>query len=449
MTDTTKIGSESPHKKTAAPPAASTLKSTLTCEIHPIFAYKNWLCLSAEDYERIKPALRLATMYMTTPAFLQFFATCLFSERSVEDRDHAWLEEDIALTTFKADRVKEMFADLDGVIEFTFQKIDNAGWTIGKTWADLTEDEKADLVWQQYREKSTPWSARKSLKHGKTVDEIEGEAVEFCFRDDYFFGDESETDGSEADDEWETESETDGPEADASGAEDGWETESETGGSEADDLEAEDEYATPIEESEKHLQDPRTRMTLCTLALTDQYLIDFKQKFDAPKQLLKEYYRLTNTLLHELAHAVEHGRPEHRECDIEEAVFPGDVLPELGCSLEMHVFGGTLFEDDMADGVDGASAAECDVDDTWLCSTQWPATSTCTYFIVPLTFLVRIQQQAFWDAAGDDDAAADQSRYLLPKTTLYGKSAQLARENVEELVEVVGEEYATQHYVIL
>ena len=263
----------------------------------------------------------------------------------MDDDGNAQIEKLLALTAFRTNRVKEMFQDLDGVVKFTFKDIDNASELIADTWADLTEDEKANLKRERHMEKSTPWSARKNLKHGKTVDKLKGEAVEFCWN--------------------------------------------------AEGLEIEDEYTNPEEHPLDHLQDPRMRMTRCTIALDMEYVTDLRARQHSPEKCLEDNFRIANTILHELAHTVESGRFEHRGWDVEEAVFPGEVLPEMGCKLEKLVFRGTFYEEDMED----APGSNCEADNAWLSSIEWPLKSTLHHFCVLLEWLARIQQQEFWDGA--------------------------------------------------
>ena len=47
----------SPLTTTLSAAAAFPLNANLECEIHALFAYKNWLCCSKEDCDLIKPAL--------------------------------------------------------------------------------------------------------------------------------------------------------------------------------------------------------------------------------------------------------------------------------------------------------------------------------------------------------------------------------------------------------
>ena len=121
------------------------LTSNLDCEIHPLFAYKNGQCLSPGGCGLVRSALRLATMYMNTPSCLAFFATYSFSERTIDDDWNTWLVKESALTTFKAERVKEMLLELDRVIRSTFQNTSNGTEMRGNIWGGFTNDERADI----------------------------------------------------------------------------------------------------------------------------------------------------------------------------------------------------------------------------------------------------------------------------------------------------------------
>ena len=377
-----------------APTSPIPVTANLTCDIHPLFAYKNWQSLSLEDYELIMPGLRLATMYLSTPSCLAFFATCLFSKRDFDDDWHPLIEKESQLTPFKAERVKEMLLELDGVIKFTYQNINCSGLMQPNVWRDFTDDEQADIEWNRHVEKSTPWSARKSLKHGKTVDKIEEEEMEFVLPHD-----------------------------------------------ELDLKESDYQYRPPDEEPRTYVQDPRTRMTFCTIIICGEDLRYLKWRRYSPEQSLRENLRLAGTILHELAHAVERGRPEAREWHLEEAKFPGSALVEMGRQLEMAVFGG------IPDAVKrpNAPGSNCERDNTWTVVTDWPLRPTSQVYDVPLEFLARIQQQEYWDQV---DFSVDQSSYKFPRTESRSDSLELCSKWIKDMIDWIGEEYATAHYVI-
>ena len=373
------------------------LASNLDCEIHPLFAYKNWECVSQEDYELIKPALRLATMYLNTPSCLAFFATCLFSERECDDNWNISIEKESTLTTFKAERVKEMLLELDGVVRLTFQNCGGCGEMHGMFWQDFTDEEKADIEWHRCHEKSNPWSARKSLKHGKTVDEIEGEEMEFCV----------------------------GPE-------------------EIELRDSDLQYLPPEQRPYTHIQDPRTRMTFCTLVLNNSLLRTLQSQRSSPEQALRGNFRLVGIILHELAHAVERGRNENREFMLpNEAKFPGATLTEMGHQLEMVVFGGIY----QPVANPNAPKSNREEDALEAVVSDWPLrSSTSLVYDVPLEFLARVHQQEYWNHT---DFSIDQSSYKLPRAEPRSDSAELALRFVNEIVDFAGTEYATAHYVIL
>ena len=312
-------------------PATFLPKPNLTCKIHPILAFKNWNGLSSEEYDLIKPALRLATMYMATPAFLEFFATCLFGERVVDEDWKVYIVNESPLTSFKAKRVKEMFLDLDGVVKFAFKDTPVSGCMQAHRWEHLTRDEKDHVKSQRRVERSTPWSARKSLKHGKTVDRINGEEMELSFSAATFA-----------------------------------------------DL---DVYADPHVEPDLFIQDPCTRMTYCTVVLAQDYVMDLKRSRRSPEEILKDNFRITVTLLHELAHAVEVGRPELRlyRAAGEEA-FPRERLAEMGCLLEQWVFGGSTADYEVKD----PRGTDCDPSNMCMFSSEWPVRPTSQVYHLPV-----------------------------------------------------------------
>ena len=154
--------------------------------------------------------------------------------------------------------------------------------------SDLNDAERADLETQQELEKPLPMSPRMSLKYGTTVNKFEGEEREFC---------------------WGTRP---GIRCTTHGGE--W----------------------------KVIQDPRTRMTPNMIVLSAQVLARLQARCCSSEDILRCNLLLPTTLLHELAHAVESGRPECREFGVTEAMFSGDKTPEVGHRLEMHVSGGFL-----------------------------------------------------------------------------------------------------------
>ena len=316
------------------------LAATLSCEIHPIFARRYWFAISDGEYEQFKPALQLTTMLMSTPACLGFFATLLFADRAIDETVSeegkkkllGRITKEAHLTPFKAERVGDMFCDLEGIFKFTCQAIDDGVFAYAETdnWTDLTDEESSDLEWQRHVEKPAVWSARMSLKLNMTVDKIGGEEKEFCWP------------------------EPSGP-----------------------------VYNPYDDERDKPLQDPRTRMTPTTITLSTQLLLHLKKKDQSAENTLRSNFVIAACLIHELAHAVEYGRPECREWDVDEAIFPGEEKPELGIQAEMRIFGGVVFVHQHADN--------------WLQFTQ--ATDNWEQdYAVPSDYLARIQQQEFWDS---------------------------------------------------
>ena len=385
----------------------SELAPTLTCEILPMFAYKNWLCLSREDHELLKPVLQLATMFLGTPACLGFFATLLFGKRTCDEKSVTRIEKESPLTNHKVETIIEMFDDLAGLYKLTFQTIKATGTVFANTWSDLTDTEREDLLWQRRRENPTPWSVRKSLKHGKLVDMIQGAEREFCW-------------GSPPNNDF-------------------------------------DSWPPAEKEPDKHLQDPRTRMTPCTIALSAKLFSNLKGQRHSPAQRLKNNFRLAAVILHEIAHAVESGRPECRECNVGEVTFPGEVLPELGHQLEKLVFGGAPYpmplDPRSYEVVFGSSLDESQVPNTdehvsWLGFTEWPMRSTSKHYALPLEYMAHVQQHWFWDAAAQVADPRDQSLWHLPKTMPFEGSAELSRFYMDGLVASQGRKRAAKHYAV-
>ena len=336
----------------------SCLAANLSCETHPVFARKHWFGIDDGEYEQLKPALQLTTMLMSTPGSLSFFAILLFGDRAIEEtvsedgkkKLYGRITEKVHLTPFKAERVRDMFCELEGIIKFTCQTIDGTETAYAQTdeWSDLTDAEKFDLQWRHDFEKPAAWSARMSLKHNMTIDRIEGEEKEFCWP------------------------EPQGP-----------------------------TYNPYEDEGRKPLQDPRARLTPTTIALSTPRLLHLRARHQSTENILQSNLVVAMLLIHELAHAVEFGRPECREWDVDEAMFPDEDTPELGRQAEMHVVGGLIFED------------ECCFGD-WLHFNQTIETWKQAY-CVPLDFVARIQQQEFWDSFPFTDFTGTELLYL-PKT---------------------------------
>ena len=337
--------------------AALGLTANLSCEIHPILACKYWIAISDGEFEQLKPALRLTTMLMNTPASLGFFATLLFGDRAMDEvvskegkkkfRGH--ITKEAHLTPFKAERVRDMFSELEGIFQFTCQIIEEESWAVAETYActDLTEEEYSDLEWRHHIEKPAAWSPRMSLKHNMTVDRTEGEEKEFCW---------PEPQGST--------------------------------------------YNPYDGKDEKPLQDPRTRMTPSIIVLSTQLLLCLRARCHSTENTLRSNFVVAVCLIHELAHAVEFGRPECREWDVDEAIFSGEETPELGWQAELHIFAGGTFGDWQAD--------------EWLQFKQATDGGKQAYAI-PLDYLARIQQQVFWDSVSSTDITSMELVHL-PKT---------------------------------
>ena len=337
-------------------------------------------------------------MFLGTPASLSFYATLLFSKRIREDaKFNARLEKEVSLTKFKVETVKDMFNDPEGLYKFTVQNIKAAGVTLPCTWSDLTEAEREDLLWQRQVENTTPWSLRKSLKHGKTVNRLKGPEREFFWpppRNNNF-------------NSW--------PPADK----------------------------IPY----KHLQDPRTRMTPCTIALSSRLFSDLKFQRRSPKQSLKNNFGLAAIICHELAHAVEQGRSESRERRPEEPKFPHAELSELGHQFSMCLYGGCPCESTLHPKnyktVLGSSPDRDGMRDVngkvlWLVFRDWPLRSTSPHYFLPLDYIARVQRQEFWDAAAQADNMQDQSLCHFPKRLGLSDSAERARRAMDRLLENQG-----------
>ena len=315
-----------------------------------MFARKYWFAISDQEYEQLKPTLQLTTMLLNTPACLGLYATLLFGERAMYPSfrngirtSQPRIKEEVHLTSFKAGRVKEMFCDLEGVFKFTSQTISPAAYaeTHYDQWCELTDIQRTDIEWQLAFHQISPVSARMSLKHGKTVDKIEGEEKEFCFKGLRGF-----------------------------------------------------KWTTFEIYPWKNLQDPRTRMTRCTIVLSTLLLLRLRKRLHSPEDALRFNLFVAAVILHELAHAVEAGRPELREFGVLEAMLPGNDEPELGHEMIMRVFNGIP----LGQGKTG----------------EWPQfylpeDDTGQVYIIPLAFIARIQQQEFWDSL----PAADLSNFTL------------------------------------
>ena len=367
----------------------STKVPNLTCEIHPMFAYENWLCLSEEDYDLIRPTLQLTTMLLGTPASLAFYATLLFGERayySEKDCDEMAIlriDEESPLTQYKADTITDMFDDLTGLYKFTFQKIEPTGQLHATRWVDMTDAEREDLLWQRSIEQATPWSARKSLKHGLTVDKLPGPEKEFCWE-------------SPPDDTW-------------------------------------DDWPSADQEPTHHIQDPRTRMTPATIVLSAKLFTELKSQRHVPAHAIKNAFQLARVILHELAHAVESGRPERRLLHWYEPVFPGETHSELGHQYEKHLFGFCPYPMDLPDDywlyLTGSSPDEAGVRNArgkidWPGFYEWPLRSTSEHFMLPLGYMAALQRQETWDAVvarGVD--LGDQRAWHLPRNLPIGRES--------------------------
>ena len=348
-----------PHEPELNPksPSSECLKANLTCEIHPIFARKYWFAISDGEYEQFKPALQLTTMFMNTPASLGFFATSLFGERTYEEyasekegekKFRVHILNEARLTPFKAERVRDMFYDLEGIVKFTCQACDEGSFAETVTIAlyDLTDDERSDYEWGHHIERPTAWSARMSLKHGMTVDRIEGEEMEFCW---------PEPTGIK------------------------W-----------------DPWDLDDSEGEKPLQDPRTQMTPSTVAVSTQFLLDLRGKVQSAENTLRSNFIIDVVLIHELAHAVESARPECREWNVDEAMYPGEETAEVGYQVETRVFG---------------AVTECVHRANYWLQFNQDRDHGEECWAVPLEYLARIQQQEFWDSV--------QSTYLTNMELLH------------------------------
>ena len=350
-------------KTTAPSPRAS-----LRCDIHPIFAHKNWTALAEEDYALLRPSLQLVTMYLRTPACLSFYATLLFGKRIAEAVGNEWIIRilrESPLTTYKAERIKDMFDELAGLYTFVFKEISSVAEVNANLWRNLTDSERAELEQRQRIEKPPAWSARMSLKHGLTVDQIEGEEKEFCW---------GEFPGLQP--------------------------------------------TSPDEDREKLIQDPRTRCTPCTVEIGSDFLSTLRVDGLPSEKALGLNFYLAVTLLHELAHSVECGRPEIRESEgrreVQEAIFPSQDVPELGWQFEKSVVGGAIY-----------------CTDDVLTFSDWPMKPTSLHYLVPLEFLIRIHQQDFWDAALSSPSPYS-SLFQLPKSEPCKNSTELYRKYMVE-----------------
>ena len=348
------------------------LTANLSCEVHPLFAFENWIGLSKDDYDLLVPALQVATMYLKSPGCLSFFATLLFGARTIDASRVPRIAKEIPLTAYKAETIKDMLCELKGLYRFTFLEIENTAQAHGGNWADLSEFERVDLEWQRHIDNVPVWSARKSLKHGLTVDQIGIEGGEFCF---------------------------------------------------PEDPRNRGRYITPAQWPYKQLQDPHTRMTPCTIEIHTKVLSRFKKDRHSVERSLQFNFRLAAVLLHELAHAVELGRPEQRELHWEEAIFPGETHFEMGKQLEKLAFGGSVYELRWTPD--------------WMNVTDWPLKSTSQNYVIPLEWISRIQQQEFWDSALSADSS-DPSLFHVPRITPRDDSTLIYLQTLKGFMEMPG-----------
>ena len=301
---------------------------------------------------------------MTTPDFLRFFATCLFSNRSLTVDWVASINEESTVTRYTAKTIKDLFHEVQGLYKFTFQDIKPLALTEMKLWRNLTDSERSDLKKQQRIEKPQPWSSRKSLKHGMLVEDMKGDEIEFSFKIPSNFS-----------------------------------------------------ATNPDEDIHKIVQDPHTRMTPCTIKIRKEMFSYFKTSRRSPEGMLKFNFFLAVILLHEVAHAVESGRPECRERVAKEARFPDEELHEMGYQLEKMVFGGH----------------PCESRDTahWLRFADGLVDATTLHYIVPMSFVTRIQQQKLWDTALSTKFR-DPALFHIPKTIPCENSAEINDKLMEK-----------------
>lgn len=141
---------------------SSCRSSNLRCPIHAIFQLKNFDDCPNYIYDEFKPALRLASLFITAPALISYWVTLAYGERILDVElavrsGHATyrIAHPVPPTSDKAAKVQGLFLKLAQHIHFSFRR-----------WAEM---EDSDGCWgsehqapsQGFRD---PWTTESSVR---------------------------------------------------------------------------------------------------------------------------------------------------------------------------------------------------------------------------------------------------------------------------------------------